>query len=294
MEVRYEIITPEVAQEYLEKNVGNYRQINKSRVAEYATDMKFGRWKDNGESIKFSKSGHLADGQHRLMAICKSGTPIGMYVVRGVDDDCSTFDVGQPRTSSQILVAEGTNPAASNQHSFGAARILVTGRFVYRSGKQMQSAQWASTNALVREYAKSHQVVLADSYRIVMTNSGHSGATLSRKSPVIAAVYCMLRRGENKEKLFQFFNVVNTGFPIDGVECTPALALRNQLLAHKGISGTSESCRMHDFSSTVKAYDDFRNGVPGRRSYRLAPSNDRGLAALLYVVSRDNFCELEA
>ena len=69
MEAKVQVITPELAEQYLTKNTNNYRSMSNSVVNAYATDMKTGNWKFNGDSIKFNKSGILVDGQHRLAAI---------------------------------------------------------------------------------------------------------------------------------------------------------------------------------------------------------------------------------
>ena len=106
MEAKVQVITPELAEQYLTKNTNNYRSMSNSVVNAYATDMKTGNWKFNGDSIKFNKSGILVDGQHRLAAIVKSGVPIQMMVITEIEDDIATFDIGKIRTANQIAKAK--------------------------------------------------------------------------------------------------------------------------------------------------------------------------------------------
>ncbi len=95
-------ITPTVAAAMLEKNIGN-RNLRKSKVAQYASDMASGRWILNGEAIKVAKSGRLLDGQHRLHACIESGQSFECLVVSDLDD------------ASQLTMDQGVRRSASNQ-----------------------------------------------------------------------------------------------------------------------------------------------------------------------------------
>ena len=86
-----ELITPQMAKALLESNTNN-RRPKSPIIMRYASDMQKGLWKQNtAEFIKISKSGQILDGQHRLMAVIKSNTPIIFQVARGLDDNI--FDV---------------------------------------------------------------------------------------------------------------------------------------------------------------------------------------------------------
>jgi hypothetical protein len=116
--VAYETVSPETADRWLSLyNVGN-RRISQVAVARYANDMSLGRWKHRtGEPIIFDTSGRLQQGQHRLMAVVKSGKSITFMVVRGADpDDFRVLDQGIRRSTGQILgiagIANNTTVAA--------------------------------------------------------------------------------------------------------------------------------------------------------------------------------------
>lgn len=49
--------------------------------------MRNGNWKANGEAIKFSSTGRLLDGQHRLRACVKEQVPFTTLVIRGLEDE---------------------------------------------------------------------------------------------------------------------------------------------------------------------------------------------------------------
>ena len=61
--VAVEQVTAEVAAAWLGANTRN-RGLRHARIDQYAEDMKAGRWHPTGETIKFSVSGRLLDGQH--------------------------------------------------------------------------------------------------------------------------------------------------------------------------------------------------------------------------------------
>jgi len=105
--VSVEQITPGVSAEWLAVNTHN-RKHRPKLVEKYARDMQANQWQANGSTIVFSKDGVLLDGQHRLMACVKSGTPFVSIVVRGVDVDAMrTVDSGAARTAGDAFNLEG-------------------------------------------------------------------------------------------------------------------------------------------------------------------------------------------
>lgn len=94
-------IGPKEAAEMIKMNTENFRKIDHATVDKYAKEMARGEWRFNGETIKIDNN-VLLDGQHRLLAILKSGATIKAIVVTGVDNGSfSTIDRGKGRTISQ-------------------------------------------------------------------------------------------------------------------------------------------------------------------------------------------------
>jgi hypothetical protein len=103
--MKHEIIkvTPGIAKNWLNRNPNN-RSINEKTVREYTADMLHGRWKYNGEAVKFDVDGHLIDGQHRLNAIVMSNTAQDMLVVRGLDPQVfDSIDIGRMRSTANVM-----------------------------------------------------------------------------------------------------------------------------------------------------------------------------------------------
>lgn len=116
METKRILITPALAEDYLKSNTGN-RRVRETVVRQYAANMERGLWCQNDgliNPITFSKTGRLLDGQHRLLAVIRSGVAVWFYVVTGADEEIFYFfDGGEKRRlSDQIDCPNATAVAA--------------------------------------------------------------------------------------------------------------------------------------------------------------------------------------
>lgn len=115
-------VDPTIAERWLGRNENN-RNLNQALVRRYVTDMEAGDWAFTGEAVKFSASGKLLDGQHRLHAIIKSGVTVLMLVVRGLDDPAQdVMDTGRKRTAHDMLKMHGKTHATALA---ATARLVV-------------------------------------------------------------------------------------------------------------------------------------------------------------------------
>ena len=141
VKAQVEVITPEIAREYLKFNQVN-RPLNKTTVDYYADQMKRGQWMMNGEAICFADGGLLINGQHRLNAIIKADVSVQILVVRGVSQDAFiTFDNGRNRTMGDVFslidVPNANNVAAILKRYF----LLKQGKVVVTSDSNLSSAR---------------------------------------------------------------------------------------------------------------------------------------------------------
>jgi hypothetical protein len=104
MKIEKVLVNPKMASQLLETMDKN-RRPKSARVSLYSSAMINGRWKeDTGELIKISKKGKLIDGQHRMLAVVKSGKSIYFHFAKEIDD--SVFDVldtGSARSSADVF-----------------------------------------------------------------------------------------------------------------------------------------------------------------------------------------------
>lgn len=261
MEANIEIITPELAEVYLGKNSNNYRKISRQIVLAYAADMKTGNWKLNGEAIKFNKSGFLVDGQHRLNAVVRSGVSVPMLVIRGVEDDVQTYDIGKGRSVAEIASAQSLSYSVSNLDTIGAASLLF--RCV---GNGIVAKQQ------ILELIKNEEDLWSTAY--LLTTVGNSKTRIAKKAAIILAVYVLLLQKQDEQELSLFFRVVNTGFPVQDRDCSPAIVLRNYLLSDKArVDSRSNTGKFTAFSATLNAFKDFVDGSTRKKMYRLEESH---------------------
>lgn len=108
IEISFEEVTPEMAENWLNTNSKRQRKLNRSLVRQFKNQMEKGLWRaDNGEPIKFSKKG-LIDGQHRLTAVYEYGKPVILMVMRNINDKLMTrLDVGKKRSLADIFRIHG-------------------------------------------------------------------------------------------------------------------------------------------------------------------------------------------
>jgi len=212
-------ITPEIASEMLVHNTGN-RKLRPTVVAQYATDMREGRWHHEADSpIVFDWNGRLINGQHRLQACIKAETPFIARVNRGVDPAAyDVMDQGFRRTAGDALtkkgVISGTNMAA-------AYRVV----HAYRTGLLTQTSQQGNVAGLTNSQVVAG--VLAEEELL-----HHAGLVADRvyrhtkynKPAVTALVVLAINEGHSRQLVEEFMDGLGSGANMS--EGDPRLSFR--------------------------------------------------------------------
>lgn len=101
-------LTPELAMALLESNRRN-RPIRDQHVKRIAAQIKGGKWRYNGDTIKIAVTGNVLDGQHRLWAVIEAKTPVETIVVRGIEEAAfATIDtIRSMRSGGDVLALSG-------------------------------------------------------------------------------------------------------------------------------------------------------------------------------------------
>lgn len=111
-DLRTVLLTPEVAQAWLDRFNTSNRKIQKSHVTEIARDIRGGNWMNNAQPIGFSGNpwtgeARLLNGQHRLEAVVKADAPIEVMIATGLPEEAfDTFDM-HARHSHRKYLAKG-------------------------------------------------------------------------------------------------------------------------------------------------------------------------------------------
>jgi len=92
-----ELITPEMAEEFLKNNSSN-RPIRPAHVRMFLQLMLNHDFNLTHQGLAISETGKLLDGQHRLTALVSAGVPFRMTVTRGLPESTyKDMDAGVPR-----------------------------------------------------------------------------------------------------------------------------------------------------------------------------------------------------
>lgn len=203
-----EEITPEIAVDYLDRNIENNRTVTNWKVDQYANDMREGNWVETSATIKFDESGNLIDGQHRLLAIVEAELPVRMAVSRGEPADAvHVIDTGQARTPSASLAVAGVvSHGAAPQAAATANALNAIEQGLYRTSMSSLGRQERLTNQQMVEYVgpRADEIIEAN----LVARRVYKAVPLNQS--IIAAAYIVLSRID-KDAAEQFFDRLASG-----------------------------------------------------------------------------------
>lgn len=117
------LISPVTAAWLLGQNEQN-RVLSEPKITQYATDIKEGRWMENGDGIGVATCMTLNNGQHRCHGVICSGISITTNVTVGLKREARmTNDIGLQRTMSNIFAMAGIE----NHSIVGVMTKLIIG-----------------------------------------------------------------------------------------------------------------------------------------------------------------------
>lgn len=157
MKTTSEYVSPSIAEGWLQKNTCN-RPISVAHVGKLAATMTAGHFLHTHQGIAFYDDGYLADGQHRLRAVVKSGCTILMNVTRGVERTASDAidQQSRGRSLSDSLAMESSD---SGRNLVAMARLWLTFIGVH-----------SPANFTIREFIDLHKPELQRAIAIAGSN----------------------------------------------------------------------------------------------------------------------------
>lgn len=244
--VKLETVTPARAQEWLENNDPNNRQISKSSVKKYSSDIGAGRWDVTGESIKFDTNGMLLDGQHRLLACLDADKPFDVLIVRGLPTDAKThMDLGMKRTAAMVFHTMGKK---NTVQLGGAIQALLE---IKAAGRDNRGRHSVPEMVTVLERHPDLTEAVAEIF------AKGKGAVGPGPSILSAVYYCAAYLLGEREKADAFLEVFRTGVP--AYTGDPAHLWRERLIREKR-AGVKQS-RAQMLRGTCHAWNLFKNEV---------------------------------
>ena len=156
--IEVEMITPAMAEAWLERGGAN-RKVNERSVQRLMRAIQLGEWDLTGETIKLDADGRVRDGQHRLTAIIRTGTPVPCIVVRGVAESAfNKIDTGRNRTMADVLSIHG-QPNTVSLATAVRGLILIERYGRYEVGGVKLGYSAAPSNAEGLAYIEAHPEV---------------------------------------------------------------------------------------------------------------------------------------
>lgn len=232
----------------LEHNTRNPRKVSRSVVRQYATDMRSGNWRVNGETIVIDRDGNMKNGQHRCLACIESGCAFETLLVYGVEPGQSLYDMQYRRGLAQEMgVPKDWEYITS---------VIVTD--AYRNN--------LIPKGLAEKYIRDHEKELDRAAGVC--RFGGNVSPRGRRRDVMAAVYLMLRNGADEDGMKAFFSVVNSGFPLDGVECSTAIVFSKYVDAFKNTQKT-RTMVIQRIETFIRAWSDYLAGTRRRVAYKI-------------------------
>lgn len=251
MKVNYLLVTPELAREWLSKNKNN-RPISPTHVNSYTNEMLNGKWvEETGEAIKITKSGHVADGQHRLHAIVKSGLSLWFSVFTEMEESViAVLDSGKRRNGGDVLHIHGVKNASRTSSIILSAEVLKRGLYGATNGGMSVGSRLTNKDVLI-QYNED-----PDYWENIVNSASRWYAGFSKilTTSTIGGLYVVLG-AIDQEKAIQFFDQLCYGVPVYSGTIN---ALRNKLI--QDMTSIKKMNSFYRINIIIKAWNCFRTG----------------------------------
>jgi len=245
-------ITPEMARVMLERNRSDEwqnRPESTPGLKRFIRTMEEGRWVYTGETIIFSVSGNLLNGQHRLHASIESGKSFESLVAFGVQDDAFKYmDNGISRTPGHIFAIEGIP-----HYNFTASACRVVKPYFENPKWGGNTSTHKTENDELLEFFSKHPKI-ADSYRVAMRMTKEN-----LLSPSWAGAMHYICACKNRAMADEFFDKLVTGIGIT-FEKDPVHVLRKRMIQASQSSADTKESNVYLAAYTIMAWNAVREG----------------------------------
>ena len=96
-------VTPQMAAMFL-KNQRKNRNTKQTNLQKIKKDLQEGRWRFNGDPLRFNEEGKLGDGAHRCTEIVATGIGVWCLIIKNIPDEAfDTMDTGSVRSPGDVF-----------------------------------------------------------------------------------------------------------------------------------------------------------------------------------------------
>lgn len=247
METRLVLVTPELAAQWLASNTRN-RKVVQSAVDAFVLLLKNGEFRVTHQGPAIAPDGTLLDGQHRLLAVVKSGISVLMNVSLDVPlsamEAIDTGGCGTRKPHEVIAIADGTRTDMLFRSTVNAAHRIVHGVSAQGSGRRKLTV--ADLREAIRVHGDSARSILG-----IECGRNHDRITQAPSNGVLTIMHRIY-----PEKSLEFSKLLRSGLGMH--ERHPVHVLRQfVLLRYRPDGGTARD----DLADrTFSAFDAFRRG----------------------------------
>lgn len=230
---RYEVgvqVGPEKAKELMASMDENNRGIRWTHVSRLAEKMKANLWKANGEVIKVDWHGVVVDGQHRLLAVMRSGKTIEVDICYGVEPGAVyTMDEGRNRHLRDKLSREF--PDLKQKKVYREIAQIYTKVIDYDLTTPEGYEAWGRRNRGAWNYPKVFKWVEANKETlefIVEQCKREDARAFMRPLSIMGALYFICHRA-HPQKAKKFFSTMIDGLGYPKGKQDPAYWCRREI-----------------------------------------------------------------
>lgn len=266
---RYEVgvmVGAAKAKKLMENNDPDNRGISWTHVDTLVKKMKAGIWNANGEVIKINKFGVVVDGQHRLLAIMRSGITVEFDICYGLSEEAVyTMDEGRKRQLRDKLSREF--PDLKKNNSYKEIALIYTKVIDYDATTESGYEAWGRRNRgtwnypevfkWVRKHKKDLEFVVSECKRL-------EAKVFMRPVSVMGALYFLCYR-ENPDAAIDFFTAMIEGIGYAKGREDPAYWCRKEierLHARRDKDRGSDPSKWPYLSAVCRAFNAYLQDKP--------------------------------
>ena len=241
MKTVHTIITPEIAKEWLKQNTKN-RNVSNQKVNSYATDMANGNWHEHHQGIAFYSDGVVADGQHRLLAIVKSGVSVPMMVTFDVPRESAIgIDTHRARKTDDVLRITGRSEWIGKNEA-AIIKIMIS----YGDGSKASVSP-----SVIADFGERYKEEIQFAGRELFSSTQR----YITSAPIRAAAACAYSK-HGRDELLRFSRVLTSGI-MESPDDVAAIRLRERIMSDGAALTQGSTERAKAVKLTMRAIKAF-------------------------------------
>ena len=196
-------VTKEMAERLLEQNTCNRTKKNKN-LARIEQDLRDGKFISALQPICIYENGKIADGQHRLSMIAKTGISAELFIIENFPVEAkNVIDTGVSRSTADVLAINGHQ---YSQTLSTAANIVMSLRAADERGKarEFSSRHYTAFVPRVVEEEVSNNPLYSEYVPFAFNTIGSNTTIMSRGQLLALMVYLIGEKGHDKEVVKDF------------------------------------------------------------------------------------------